>query len=450
MRIRTSLAAVAFGVAFAAGCHSAGSPVPLTAQPNSVRLGHRHESVGLVITVERRPSKPAESTGVGPRYISPSTRSVTIDVNGSSQIQIANIGEHQPGCITDGPKELVCTISVEVPEGQDTFEVKLFDEKDGDGNMLADGSKTVDVGSPPDQIEITLDGLVHFIKLSLPANQGPPPCGVNSYALPLTVIAEDADGNEITKPGKYYNPITFTDTDKFGEISFSRKRLTAPGQKVELEYTGGPMNGAAMISAEAKGVHKSDVTPVTFDPKNDWPLANGIVEHWNDQNGNELPFYEEIKSNVKMQRSIAPKIFQMPVVKGPLCEDAYHVSGSGSVAEFYFATRKEGDRYALDFIANGDRAANQFAVQGIFTIDYLPQKAGEHRRFPYPNYQINCNDSISLRRLLDGERLTAIPSAVIKVIPTTISATGSPFAKRCLSRCPSLAMRSRSFRAAAL
>ena len=274
-----------------------------------------------------------------------------------------------------------------MPEGQDSFEVKLFDEKDGDGNMLADGSKTVDVGSPPDQIEITLDGLVHFIKLSLPANQGPPPCGVNSYALPLTVIAEDADGNEITKPGKYYNPITFTDTDKFGEISFSRKRLTAPGQKVELEYTGGPMNGAAMISAEAKGVHKSDVTPVTFDPKNDWPLANGIVEHWNDQNGNELPFYEEIKSNVKMQRSIAPKIFQMPVVKGPLCEDAYHVSGSGSVAEFYFATRKEGDRYALDFIANGDRAANQFAVQGIFTIDYLPQKAGEHRRFPYPNYQ---------------------------------------------------------------
>ncbi len=203
----------------------------------------------------------------------------------------------------------------------------------------------------------------------------------------MTVTAEDADGNEITKPGKYYNPITFTDTDKFGEISFSRKRLTAPGQKVELEYTGGPMNGAAMISAEAKGVHKSDVTPATFDPKNDWPFANGIVEHWNDQNGNELPFYEEIKSNVKMQRSIAPPIFKMPVVDGPLCVDSFNYSGG--VANNYFVTIKVGSRYALEFVATAESGGNRNDVveDGPYIWDYLPQKGRERWSFPWPDWR---------------------------------------------------------------
>lgn len=202
-----------------------------------------------------------------PSWISPSTQSVTVALNGGAP-QPYNIGPYVPGCTQYSSDELMCTIDVDVSTGDDSFDVRLYDQANGGGNLLGVGDTTATVSTAPAQIEVTIEGVISSMHLSLSTVGGPMLCGT-SQGVPLTVQAFDADHNQITSDD-YYNPISLTiGGNQFGAVSVNPSVVPAPTTSVSLSFSGGPASSTVTINATADGATPASVS---FDPENYRPL----------------------------------------------------------------------------------------------------------------------------------------------------------------------------------
>ncbi len=141
-----------------------------------------------------------------PAYVSPSTKSITISVNGGSATIVNN-----PTLASGGAGTETTTTTVPAPIGNDTFAVDAYDATGGGGSLLAQNTipYTI-VAGEQNIVNVTLEGNLAKIVCSAVApyvtltSAGPPAAlQMVGPAGEIALEPEDADGNIIVAPGLF-------------------------------------------------------------------------------------------------------------------------------------------------------------------------------------------------------------------------------------------------------
>jgi hypothetical protein len=173
--------------------------------------------------------------------------------------------------------QLSCNFNLSAPVGSLIYTVTVYNGSSviAEGNVSLTTTNGGTVNAP-----VTLSGTVTTIVLSVGS-------GIESVtaAYPITVQAEDANGNTIL--GTYTSPITLTDTDPntpaatsittSGSDNPPAGELLSSSDAAALNYNGGAMSTAATISASASGVSSSKVTNATFLPTTNYLAQSGSI-----------------------------------------------------------------------------------------------------------------------------------------------------------------------------
>ncbi|HVA36464.1 MAG TPA: hypothetical protein VNJ51_02495 [Candidatus Dormibacteraeota bacterium] len=261
--------ALAAAAALLDGCGGGGGgasqSVPGDAQPiptSTPAAGGPLAPVSISIVIPVSGAVPASSLRK-PTYISPSTNSLGIQINGGT-VQYFDVSKASTLCTGSGGTR-TCTLSINAPIASDTFVITAYDGQAG-GNELATGTVTQAITASANVVSVVLDGIVHAIALSL-ANATPPANGT-PQSIAMTVTATDADGNTIGT-GTYASPITLTDSDAKDaptDVNGSAgTTVSKPTDAVTVAYDGAAVS-AIIFSATASGVSSANVTGATLTP----------------------------------------------------------------------------------------------------------------------------------------------------------------------------------------
>jgi hypothetical protein len=248
----------------AANCGGGASRVlPASGRPP----GSAAASVSLVVKVPARTT--SSRAARWPRYISPSTASVVLTMNGS-QIGVINTGAGSSQCASDGAGAgSVCTGNFAVNAGTYAYDLGAFDGPNGAGTKLSTSSgQFVVVPNQANTLHAVLDGVVKSLRVSLNPSvvqQGVP------TTVQVSVSAIDPDGNAIIS-GSFVdasgNPMvaTISTSDKSGSLQISRTTIST-SQTISASYNGAtiPSQGIAATAPNVLGgtATLSVVTPST-------------------------------------------------------------------------------------------------------------------------------------------------------------------------------------------
>lgn len=180
-----------------------------------------------------------------PQFISPSTKSVAIDINNDPSLTV----------VANNPSTGQATqtnVAFAAPPGNDTITFSLYDSADAKGNEL--GQVTVTQTIVPAQansINATVGGLISSVELDPLPNQqtlssATDSTGATSYSiagdLPVTFAAKakDADGNIIVGPGE---PVSFGVTSTSSVLSIAP--VSGQSNEFTVQVAGTPSNGAS-------------------------------------------------------------------------------------------------------------------------------------------------------------------------------------------------------------
>jgi hypothetical protein len=146
---------------------------------------------------------------------------------------------------------------VQAPLGNDTFAIKIFDGANATGNLLGTASATATIAPSGSSVTATVDAIVGSYTLSLsPATLAP---GTNTAT--LSVIAKDVDGNVITGPGNFANPITIANGDKGSAFTLSSPTIAGPGQSITVTHnSAGGCANATVLTAATSGAPSQTLT----------------------------------------------------------------------------------------------------------------------------------------------------------------------------------------------
>jgi streptogramin lyase len=256
----------------ACGGGGGGATAPTIAQPVTPTVIHTSSPISgataqVVFHIDA-PTIATASTARRPAFVSPSTASVTIALQGqATPLATVNITPSSPGCATTS-SGTQCSITVAAPVGTDTFVVTTWSGAGGSGSQLSSATTVATVvQNATNTVSMTLGGVVASATVLL----GTTSVAVGTASsIAVNVVAYDAGGNIIIGPGNYTTPITVTDSDASGATSLAivgqssgtSVSVTAPGTSVTLAYTGGTLQ-AATITPSVGGVHG---TAATFTP----------------------------------------------------------------------------------------------------------------------------------------------------------------------------------------
>jgi hypothetical protein len=199
------------------GCAGAGNPVlPLSQATATVRttpyvrvVRHGKARVRLAIRIPHKHRR-----GVGARFISPSTQSMTVNVAGTDGTptpagfpKTVDLTPSSAGCASSLASTL-CELTLTLPAGHYLATIGTYDQTGGTGNVLSAAQSvpfTVVVGQG-NAIALTLGGYPATITAT-PLEPGYLQAGVSGLKLygpapqALLVEAQDADGNTIVGAG---------------------------------------------------------------------------------------------------------------------------------------------------------------------------------------------------------------------------------------------------------
>ena len=232
------IVSVMCGIVVLAGCSGGGSTrastpadAPLVALSTTFscdRSSPGPTSTGTLVIVINRAPATAGSSARRAQFVSPSSSSVGIAVNGGTPI-FSDVSAVSPLCTTSGTTQ-TCSIPVAAPAGTDTIGLSFYDAANGTGNLLGTGSgtTTVTIGTPF-TVTIPVSAVVASVAFAITPNtvQGPAPATAT-----LTAIAKDADGNVITGTAPYSAPIAVTNNDTTGAITMSATTFTKPTDSI--------------------------------------------------------------------------------------------------------------------------------------------------------------------------------------------------------------------------
>ena len=201
--------------------------------PSPPRAGY---DARFTVTV---PNATAASAKRLPRYLSAATRSLAIDVSYASATPtttVANVTPGAAGC-TAGTSGTTCAVDVTVQPGAQQFAVRAYDGRDATGNLLGTTvlAAPASSGAPVVDVDVTLDGVVHAIVLTL---QGGPFTAGTPGTRTLLVTASDADGNTIVAPGNFSPAIVLSASD--AAVRLSATTVSSPATVVTATYDGTP------------------------------------------------------------------------------------------------------------------------------------------------------------------------------------------------------------------
>lgn len=233
-KIEFSIGALLLGCTVAACSGGGGASLPATSTGSTSHA--QHANVAFTITIPSRSAK----------YVSASTKSVSIvETDGSASALPAVVQNTTPGspnCSTS-ITGTSCTIAVLANAGSDSFTVKTYDQPDGAGNVLSDGTvKGTVVAGAANSFPLTLSGSI--ASFTLVASEAYPQVGA---ATTITAQAKDAGGNTII--GTYDAPIALTTTgsaklDAASITSSSDQRtLTLSNSQTASFTVSGSVNG---------------------------------------------------------------------------------------------------------------------------------------------------------------------------------------------------------------
>ena len=208
-----------------------------------------------------------------PDYVSSSTLSGSVEVNGSPPPDVTDLSPSSASCTAAPGGGRDCTLMIAAPSGNDTFDVRLFDAANAGGNVLSRVSSTQAITDSTTSVSFTLNGVVSRVALAPLSISFPAGTATN---VPIVLNAFDADSNLIIAPGGYVdangNSIKFTvgyaDPMSTSAASVIGTPPAAPGGSESLAYTGSSSLGG-QITATVSGttqVITSNVVPVTIKP----------------------------------------------------------------------------------------------------------------------------------------------------------------------------------------
>jgi hypothetical protein len=196
----------------------------------------------------------AKAGVVQPRYVSPSTQSLQVLVDGAKGI-IVNLTPQSPNCSPNPAVSgaYVCSASLSVPAGSHVFTVTTYDLTAGKGNVLSTNSTGPVTVKPTGTttISLVLQGQVKYVLLALaPTN---PPLGA-AAAIGLTATLEDADQNLIIGRTPYEYAVTLTTSNATaGPLSKTTLKSPADADGITVNYSGANV-AAITLSATARGL----------------------------------------------------------------------------------------------------------------------------------------------------------------------------------------------------
>jgi hypothetical protein len=260
-------AALAAVLSACSGGGSSPSSLPATTNnggsPSQPSSNQGNATANMVVTI---PAKTSASNRRNPKFISASTQSMTVSLvaNGKTTLlTTANLTPSSPGCSVGSGGATQCTVSFLTSAGSDTFQMNMYDQANGKGNLLSTGQTPVEniVAGQANTVDVTLDGVP--ASLSVVLGQGTLPVGTAS-STSLTVVAEDADNNVIVGPGGFSSAIALAITgDTYSTLSVSygqgQTSITSPGQTVTLNYNGAT-NVGSIITASTTGASSGSAT----------------------------------------------------------------------------------------------------------------------------------------------------------------------------------------------
>jgi hypothetical protein len=318
----------------------------------------------FVITV---PAKTTASTSRRPQYVSPSTQSLTISVDGGTPVT-QNLTPASPNCSTSAGG-LECTATIAAPVGSDTFTVTTYDRTGGAGHVLSTagtGAIAIVPGTAA-TVPIILAGVVATIALAL--NPKSLTTGTHAAAQ-LTVTAKDADGNTIVGPGGYENAIALAKSgDTASEITLSASSLPGPTAPITVTFNGGAVAETVTLTGSATGATSGSATLAISAPQFMY-----VISYTDPLNGVAV-FPAGASGNVAPVRTITTTSPGSSVLFGPF--DAVDSAGNLYADEF----NNQGNPQAIYVYhpnVNGnlspDRVINYVApggVRGVFSPNGL-------------------------------------------------------------------------------
>lgn len=241
------------------------SQQPITGRPSSPLDGNL--SIGITIPAasiaNAQNALIAQSTLRKPQYVSSSTKSITVSINGGTPV-VLNTSAGSPGCTSNTGGDLTCTTIVTAPIGQDIFTEIAYDAINGSGDILSRSTTAQNILSgQTNTVHMVLNGVPASVAIII--QQIPVPVLGQSANFPVIITAKDASGSTIiTDP--YVSPITLSDSDTSGATKLSTTTVTSPSEIVTLAYTGATVAGAK-ISALTNGVAQNQITSATLYPR---------------------------------------------------------------------------------------------------------------------------------------------------------------------------------------
>jgi YVTN family beta-propeller protein len=242
--------------------------------------------------------KPKPKTGPNtPTYVSPSTQSLKILTDGANPVVVNLTPWSWPNCPTNSATPgYICTVSVNVSEGNHVFTVTTYDLTSAKGNVLSTNTTgTVDVKPTGTTVSLVLEGAVHYVILVLVTSN--PSIG-SPVAIGLTAILEDADQNLIVGSARYEYPVTLTTTDSSnGPLSKTVLNSPADASDIMAHYTGANV-ASITYSATANGLPAANVSTVVLTPG---ALAQHIYVLNDDfPNGNSVSVFNTAHENAPL------------------------------------------------------------------------------------------------------------------------------------------------------
>ncbi len=232
----------------AAACGGGGSSGPNPAATTAPIVGTSIMTHGnAVLTIPNRIPAPASSNRRVPKFVSPSTVSVAISVNGGAPAY-SDVSVNSPLC-TAGSNGRVCTVPFTAPVGSDTVSVKLYDAAAGAGTLLGTGTATATAAAGATfSVTVPVSPIAAYvsnISVSWSGTNYLVAGTRNSLTLSFTFL--DPDGNTIvasTSPS-LSSPLTITSND--AHVTVTPTTLTSPSQTVTATYDGSPALGQLVI-----------------------------------------------------------------------------------------------------------------------------------------------------------------------------------------------------------
>ncbi len=219
-RCRAVAIAIVTGALATSGCSGGGSVAPSVpkpfasvAPPSTVPASSGRVAVTVVISI---PQATKSSLARRPAFVSPGIKSATVVVTKDTMSSTAT---GNVSCTPATPA--VCTISVDVlapAPGTDTFSVTAFDQLDGTGNTLSQGSISYPIAAgAKTTVPVVLTGMAASI-LSVNITNAAPTTG-DAATSTVSVTAADASGNAIVGP--YLNTLSLQLFENDPETLFS-------------------------------------------------------------------------------------------------------------------------------------------------------------------------------------------------------------------------------------